>query len=218
MVADGDRTRRTSLRRREILGAALETVIDSGESGMFVHEVCARAGVGVGTLYHHFGSKDLLLATLHYSLLNDYQAGAGAVLAADPPAEPGIKDTVSYHLRWLVKHPRPATFLLQYPFAGYRSPDVAQGLLDENARFLATVKGWLDRRMSDGELRRLPFEMVTAVLIGPVHHWVRSALYRGVPSPAAVRSASQELSASAWEALRPVGPRSPLPSGTRRRR
>lgn len=218
MVVDGDRVRRTSLRRREILGAALETVIESGESGMFVQEVCSRADVSVGTLYHHFGSKDLLLATLHYTLLNDYQSGAGAILAVDPPAEPGIKDTVSYHLRWLVKHPRPATFLLQHPFAGYRSPDVAQDLLDENARFLATVKDWLDRRMTAGELRRLPFEMVTAVLIGPVHHWVRSAPYRGAPSQAAVRSASRELACSAWDALRPVGPRSPRPSGTRRRR
>lgn len=217
MVVDGERSRRTSRRRAEILAAALDTVVELGESGMFVQEVCARAGVSVGTLYHHFGSKDLLLATLHYSLLNEYQSGAGAILAADPPAEPGIKDTVEYHLRWMVRHPRPATFLLQYPFAGFRSSDVDPGLLAENADFLSTVKGWLDRRMAAGELRRLPFEMVTAVLIGPVHHWARSALFRDAASASAVRAAGVELSESAWAALRPAGPRSPRPSNTHRR-
>jgi len=217
MVAEGERWRRTSRRRAEILGATLDTVIELGESGMFVQEVCARAGVSVGTLYHHFGSKDLLLASLHYSLLNDYQSGAGTILAADPPAEPGIKDTVEYHLRWMIRHPRPATFLLQYPFAGLRSADVDPGLLAENTAFLSTVKAWLDRRMSAGELRKLPFEMVTAVLIGPVHHWVRSALFRDAVSASAVRTAAVELSVSAWEALRPAGPRSPRPSSTRRR-
>lgn len=216
MTATGERTRKTSRRRAEILEAALDTVVDSGESGTFVQEVCVRAGVSVGTLYHHFGSKDLLLATLHYTLLNDYQAGAGALLSADPGAEQGIKETVAYHLGWLVHHPRPATFLLQQPFAGYRSPDVAPELLAENAAFLATVKGWLQEKTSAGELKNLPFDVVTAVLIGPVHHWVRSALYRGVPSPGAVRSAAAELSEAAWEALRPTGPRSPRPSGTRR--
>ncbi|HVA72981.1 MAG TPA: TetR/AcrR family transcriptional regulator [Acidimicrobiales bacterium] len=218
MVTAGGRTRKTLRRRADILAAALDTIVETGESGMFVQKVCARAGVSVGTLYHHFGSKDLLLATLHYSLLNDYQSGAGAILAADPRAELGIKDTVDYHLRWLVRHPRPATFLLQHPFAGYRSDDVAAELLDENAEFLAVVKGWLDKRMAGGELRKLPFETVTAVLIGPVHHWVRSALYRGVPSQAAVRSASLELSGTAWEALRPADLRSPHRSGTRRKK
>src|SRR5579863_8715903 len=214
METPGERARKTSRRRKDILAAALDAVVDSGDSGTFVQEVCRRSGVSVGTLYHHFGSKDLLLATLHYSVLNDYQSGALAILAADPPAEPGIRDTVAYHLRWLVRHPRPATFLLQHPFSGYRSPDVAPELVAENAVFLATVKGWLDRRMAAGDLRRMPFEMVTAVLIGPVHHWVRGALFRGGPSPAVVRSASVGLADAAWEALRPAGPRSPRPSGT----
>lgn len=216
MTHTGERTRKTSRRRADILAAVLDTYVESGESGTFVQEVCARAGVSVGTLYHHFGSKDLLLATLHYTILNDYQSGAGALLAADPPAEQGIRETVAYHLRWLVHHPRPATFLLQQPFAGYRSPDVAPELLAENDAFLSTVKGWLQRRMSAGELKDLPFEVVTAVLIGPVHHWARSALYRGTPSPGAVRTAIGELSDASWQGLRPAGPRSPRPSGTPR--
>lgn len=213
-----DRQRRTTQRRRDILEAALGAIVEVGESGGFVEEVCRRASVSVGTVYHHFGSKDRLIATLHYTVLNEYQRGAGAILAADPPAERGVKETVDHHLKWLVRHPRPATFLLQQPFAGYRSDDVPAELVAENSAFLTLVRSWLDRRMSAGELRPMPFELVVSLLIGPVHHWVRAALFRGSPSAASVRLACAEIGEGAWQALRPADPLSPRPSGTRRTR
>ena len=195
----------TERRRATILDAALGTFIEVGESGTFIQEVCARAGVSVGTLYHHFGSKDQLIATLHYTLLNEYQSGAGPILAADPPAEAGVRDTVAYHLDWLVGHPRPATFLLQQPFAGYRSDRVPDELVRINDEFLAVVHGWLERRMAAGELRRLPFDVVVALLIGPLHHWVRAQLFLD-PQKAARRlpAAAPGLADGAWASLRPT--------------
>ncbi len=203
-MAPGRTRETTGQRRRDILEAALDTFIEVGESGTFIQEVCSRADVSVGTLYHHFGSKDQLIATLHYALLDDYQSGAGPILAADPPAEAGVRDTVAYHVNWLVGHPRPATFLLQQPFAGYRSDQVPADLLRDNAEFLRIVHGWLDRRMEEGQLKKLPFDVVVALLIGPVHHWVRGELYldpkrAAAKAPAAVTA----LADGAWQALRP---------------
>lgn len=194
----------TDERRRRILEATLDVFLDVGESGTFIQEVCRRSGVSVGTLYHHFGSKDQLIATLHYALLDDYQSGAGPILAADPPAEAGVRDTVAYHVRWLVGHPRPAMFLLQQPFAGYRSDQVPRALVAENEAFLDTVHGWLDRRMEDGQLRRLPFDVVVALLIGPLHNWVRAQLFLD-PGRAARRApeAAGVLADGAWRSLRP---------------
>jgi AcrR family transcriptional regulator len=210
------RQQRTEQRRRDILDAALDTLVDVGESGSFIEEVCQRASASVGTVYHHFGSKDQLIATLHYYVLNEYQRGAGKLLAGDPPAERGVKETVDHHLRWLIRNPRPAMFLLQQPFAGYRSSDVSPDLMQENAEFLALVRSWLDRRMSAGELRVLQFDLVVALLIGPVHHWARSALFRGTPSASIAKRASSEIAEGAWRALRPADPRLVRPSGTRR--
>lgn len=202
----GDRRPRqaSDRRRRDILEATLEVFVEEGESGTFIQEVCSRAEVSVGTLYHHYGSKDQLIATLHYTLLDRYQSGAGPILAADPEAEAGIRDTVEYHVNWLVGHPREATFLLQQPFAGYRSEQVPADLVARNEEFLATVHGWLDRRMDGGDLKRLPFDVVVALLIGPLHHWVRSQLFID-PVRAASRAprAITTLADGAWEALGP---------------
>ncbi|HET6965136.1 MAG TPA: TetR/AcrR family transcriptional regulator [Acidimicrobiales bacterium] len=203
-MAPGRTRETTGQRRRDILEAALDTFIQVGESGTFIQEVCSRADVSVGTLYHHFGSKDQLIATLHYALLDDYQSGAGPILTADPPAEPGVRETVAYHVNWLVGHPRQATFLLQQPFAGYRSDQVPADLLQDNAAFLEVVHGWLDRRMEDGQLKKLPFDVVVALLIGPVHHWVRGELYLDpVRAAAKAPEAVTALADGAWQALRP---------------
>ena len=220
MPARSDREPRreaTRQRRADILSAALETFNDVGDSGTFIQQVCSRAGVSVGTVYHHFGSKDQLIATLHYTLLNDYQSGAGPILADNPSAEDGVRQTVDYHVRWLIGHPSEASFILQQPFAGYRSDNVPTSLTEENDDFLASVRTWLHAKMQEGELRKLPFETVVALLIGPIHHWARSALFLG--RARAVRhleSAAVELSDGVWQSLRPVDPRSARPSGTRR--
>jgi AcrR family transcriptional regulator len=203
-MAPGRTRETTGQRRREILDAALDTFIEVGESGTFIQEVCSRAEVSVGTLYHHFGSKDQLIATLHYSLLDEYQSGAGPILEVDPPAEVGIRETVSYHVRWLIDHPRKATFLLQQPFAGFRSDQVPADLVEQNERFLAIVHGWLDRRMEAGELKILPFDVIVALLIGPLHNWVRGALW--LDPGRAVRKADAAIAAlaeGAWQSLRP---------------
>lgn len=190
-------------RRREILLAALDAFLEIGETGTFIQEVCQRSGVSVGTLYHHFGSKEQLIATLHHFLLDQYQSGAGPILAADPPAEEGIRQTVGYHVHWLVDHPREATFLLQQPFAGYRSDSVPDHLIASNREFLSIVHGWLERRMEAGELKRLPFDVIVALLIGPVHHWVRGELFLSFERARAKADKTiTELADGAWQALR----------------
>jgi AcrR family transcriptional regulator len=219
--SDGSPPRRRSTNRRsEILDATLDTLVDVGDSGTFIQEVCSRSGVSVGTLYHHFGSKDLLIATLHYTVLNEYQSGAGALLSASPPpgAEEGIKSTVEYHVRWLIGHPKEAAFLLNYPYAGLRSSSVPAELIEQNRVFMRLVRRWLGHQMDDGAIERLPFDTVVALLIGPIHHWARAELYRGRDHAARhLGETSAVLAEGVWRSLRPAEARSPGQSGGRSR-
>jgi AcrR family transcriptional regulator len=205
MAVDGIRRNSTRMRREEILAATLDCFVEEGAGGTFITDVCGRAEVSVGTLYHHFGSKEQLLATLHMVTLNAYQAYALPVLVADPPAHRGVTDTVAAHLRWLSDHPREATFLLQQPFVGQRNGSAPAELVAENNEFLAVVRAWLARRSAGGELRDLPFDTVVALLIGPIHHWIRAALHEGQlerMNPEVVDAAVAELGEGAWQALR----------------
>jgi AcrR family transcriptional regulator len=57
--------------RARILAAALEEASDSGFHGAAVARIAARAGVAVGTLDYHFGSRRELLRELMGSLVSD---------------------------------------------------------------------------------------------------------------------------------------------------
>jgi len=61
-------------RRRQLIEATLEVVAERGLSGTKVSDVTQRAGLSVGTVNQHFGSKEgLLTATLAY-LAEELQA------------------------------------------------------------------------------------------------------------------------------------------------
>lgn len=52
------------VRRRQLLDAAAEVILEKGYDSMAVSEVADRAGVGKGTVYLYFDSKAALLAGL----------------------------------------------------------------------------------------------------------------------------------------------------------
>lgn len=73
--------------RTAILDAAEEVFASSGFYGAKVHDIAARAGVAVGTIYNHFGQKeDVLLA-----LLRQRMAETEKVLAPAPDDPAGFE-------------------------------------------------------------------------------------------------------------------------------
>lgn len=91
-------------RRRDILDAALACFVDKGLVATTIEEIRLAAGASIGSLYHHFDSKDDLATALYVEGLRDYQEGAVAELHAHPGAEEGVKAAVVYHLRWVMCH------------------------------------------------------------------------------------------------------------------
>ncbi|HVW57033.1 MAG TPA: TetR/AcrR family transcriptional regulator [Rhizobiaceae bacterium] len=57
--------RRDAARNREKLIAAAAALVAEGEGELSLATVAERAGVGIGTLYRHFPSRDALLAALY---------------------------------------------------------------------------------------------------------------------------------------------------------
>lgn len=74
-------------KREAILAAALGLFVERGFHGTAVPEVAARAGVGAGTIYRYFASKEALVNAL-------YQREKGllaAIMLKDFPADVGAR-------------------------------------------------------------------------------------------------------------------------------
>ncbi|MBX5470815.1 MAG: TetR family transcriptional regulator [Thermoleophilaceae bacterium] len=200
MIAEAQATPRSRDRRRAILDAALAAFDERGFAQASIEDVRRRSGASVGSIYHHFGDKQGLAATLYAEGLRDYQQGFLRAIGRHASAREGIEAAVRHHLRWIAANPKLARFMLES-----RDPELArlagERVREDNRRFFARVQEWLDGHAARGAIRRLPRELYPALLVGPsqelARHWLAGRV-RG-----SLRAAERHLGEAAWRALAP---------------
>jgi AcrR family transcriptional regulator len=80
-----ERPKRADARRNyeKVLEAAREAFAEGGESTS-LEEIARRAGVGIGTLYRHFPSRQALLEALYLDEVEEVSRSAAALEGEDP--------------------------------------------------------------------------------------------------------------------------------------
>lgn len=79
-VAEGRRN------RQNLIVAAAEAFA-SGDERVSLDRIAKDAGVGIGTLYRHFPTREALVEAVYYDQLERLRVGAQELLSAHPPAE-----------------------------------------------------------------------------------------------------------------------------------
>jgi AcrR family transcriptional regulator len=97
---------------QRVLDAAREVFGESGAEAS-IEEIAARAGVGIGTVYRRFASKDALIDELLRLSIEALLRAAGAALAAPPQA--GLEQYLRACGREFASHARYADLLLTRP-------------------------------------------------------------------------------------------------------
>jgi AcrR family transcriptional regulator len=115
-VARSGLRRDARLNYERILAAARDVFGESGADAA-MEEIAARAGVGVGTVYRRFASKDALIDELLGLALNDLLADADRALTRTDGF--GLHELLYAFGRSFAEHARYANLLLQ------RQPDAA---------------------------------------------------------------------------------------------
>jgi AcrR family transcriptional regulator len=87
LLGDAAPERRDAARNREALLLAAQALVDQcGIDGVTMDAVAARAGVGKGTVFRRFGSREGLMAALLNFSETEWQA---SVISGPPPLGPG---------------------------------------------------------------------------------------------------------------------------------
>jgi AcrR family transcriptional regulator len=180
--------------RERLLRAALVRFHDDGALSATLEDIRREAGVSVGTLYHYFPDKAGLAAELYVELLGQFQDGFLAELRAHASPEEGVKAGVRFYLRWVSVNRAAAALLLGGRPRGHAT------LQRRNQRFFAEAMAWWQTHVHYGALRELPFELITALWLGPAHeytrHWVAGRARRVPAADADV------LADAAWLTLK----------------
>jgi AcrR family transcriptional regulator len=158
--------------RQRALDAALALFEARGVANTTIEEVRDRSGVSIGSLYHHFGSRDGLVAALFDELLLRYRRHLMAALSDSEDARALLDGFVRAHIGWAVGNPAAARFLSEHR----RNPAVTSGeaqLQQGTADFLRPILTRLKPAVSAGTIRSLPPELLLSLVIGPVQTWTR---------------------------------------------
>ncbi|MBP7585688.1 MAG: TetR/AcrR family transcriptional regulator [Spirochaetes bacterium] len=198
-------------RRADILRAALACFIENGVAGTSVSDICAKAGVSVGSLYHHYRSMDGLAAALYLEGIRDYQNGMAGVLARDVTAREGVRAIVRYHLGWVEQNRDWARFLFHERHAPFMG-DTEEEFRKMNSVFIANMAAWIARHVESGKLRRMPPDLYACVMLGPCQEFSRVFLSGNCITP--IGKAIMEIGESVWNAVSAAG----YPAGALKKR
>jgi AcrR family transcriptional regulator len=186
-------------RRSTILAAALAAFSERGYEATTIADVRRSSKASVGSIYHHFGDKRGIAASLFVECVAAYQATLATALEGEADAERGIRGVVLAHLDWVRANPQRAGFMLER-----REPEVAEAsaarLRGLNLEFFEVVRAWMAPHVRAGEMRRLPLELFYVIVLGPSQELSR--LWLRDPDPKRLAAARRALPRAAWDAVR----------------
>ncbi|AEW98807.1 transcriptional regulator, TetR family (plasmid) [Streptantibioticus cattleyicolor NRRL 8057 = DSM 46488] len=149
-----------------LLRAAEEVFSERPVDEVTVEEIAGRAGVAVGSIYNHFGSKTgLHAAVVARALAADQDYMDGAYLPERSPVAQ-IRAAADAYLRFYLDHPDFFRLLAfpqspgRYPAGRELSSRLVRTVTEQNERLVAALRAAVDR----GEVRPVDAEEVATVL------------------------------------------------------
>jgi AcrR family transcriptional regulator len=142
--------------RARILEAALEVASERGFHRASVARIAERAGVAVGNLHYHFGSRDELLRELMESLMEELHAEVQAALPEDGSVLEREEAALRTYLAYVHRHPG---WVRLSEEVRIHHPDLYQQGV---ALWLALFREGIEQAVARGELREMSGDEIAA--------------------------------------------------------
>jgi AcrR family transcriptional regulator len=161
--------------KRLILNCALACFNELGIQATTIETIRERSNSSIGSIYHHFGNKDGLIAALFFAALDDQLALATTRIQNAASAKEAIEALVQTYLEWVTQQPGLARFLSQARAAIANGPFGGE-LVERNKRRYGEILKWLEKGVKDGSVRPLPRETYASLIIGQSDNYCRAWL------------------------------------------
>ena len=188
---------RAQLKRRILLGA-LACFNEHGIEPTTIEMLKERCDASVGNLYHHFGSKEGLVAALFFAALDDQGTLTEARLAQATTLREGVAALVLSYVDWVTAQPELARYLFQARAAVAKGPH-GRELQQRNRQRGKTLMAWFTQPQHLAGLRDWPAELFPSLIIGQAENYCRAWLSGRVKtSPEHYR---EMLAEAAWSSV-----------------
>jgi AcrR family transcriptional regulator len=177
-------------KRAAILEAALDLFVERGFHGTAVPAIAERAGVGAGTIYRYFESKEALVNALYREWKQAISTSVISRMPVGRPPREQFRAVFERMCEFVAEHPKVYAFLELHHHAPYLDEDnraTEQGIYDFAEAFVRDAQ----RR---GIVREAPPAVLLALMHGAFVGLVRFCREGRVPwQPAELAAAEQAL-------------------------
>ena len=188
-------------RKQEILQAALACFTEHGVDATTIEMIRDRSGASIGSLYHHFGNRERIIAALYLEGIGEYAALLEAGLVDTLEAEACVKLFVTCYVDWVVANPDWARFIL-HNRGRVEAGEWGERLREHNRAHGQRIGAVLRRHREAGAFRPMPGDCFVSVVIGPAHDMARNWL--AGRSSTALADCRELLAQIAWDSVRAV--------------
>ena len=182
-------------KRAAILKATLELIAEHGFHGTAMSMVADKAGVGAGTIYRYFGSKEDLITQLYLEIKREM----GKAILVGYSEELSLRER--FRTLWLnmldyyTDHPRELAFLEQFDNSPYMVPEVKEAF----SEYYEPLIRFFQYAFQEGVFKKMPVAMLSTftleVAISLAKHHAAGEL--------TLDDETKELAMSAtWDALK----------------
>lgn len=184
--------------KRQILRCALVLFNAQGIDTTTIDAIRAESQTSVGSIYHHFGNKDGVVAALYMAALDDQARLRDSYVSGVGSTQAWVQALVHSYVDWVVNQPEWARFQYQARYAVAQSAFSDQ-LKEANRARNAQMRDWFSDPAHRQEIRDLPRELIPSLIIGPAESYCRAWLSGRVKqSPQLYR---QQLAEATWRAV-----------------
>ncbi len=158
---------KTSEKRADIMQAALELIAAQGFHRTPMAEIAGKAGVGAGTIYRYFESKDVLIKELYRGLEEKMRATILEGYPVERPLRERFLYLIRELLRYLITNPLHFRYMEQYFNSPYGISTHRERLLGKsgNQDILMDI---FEQGIEQRVLKELPKAVLSSLAFGPL--------------------------------------------------
>jgi AcrR family transcriptional regulator len=154
-------------KRDEIMGAALELIVEHGFHGAPMAMIAERAGVGAGTIYRYFENKDIMIHELYRDLEERIYPVLLEGYTREMPFRGQFVHLGTALLRYFIDNPLDFSYLEQFHHSPYGAAFRRERLLG-NREGCSVFLELFERGMTQQVIKDLPLAIITALFFGPL--------------------------------------------------
>ena len=191
----------TRERRESVLIAALTFFTELGLETTTIQDIRRAAGCSIGSIYHHFGSKEGIAEELFIDGMQRFHSGLLDKVSRQTSAQSSVKAVVYFYSAWVTENQTLAQYLhsrdIDFSVEGKKRIKIL------HSEQITQTFEWFAPFVQSGNMRRLPLESYIPIICGPVQEYTRRWLsdplkqtpfdLKGVFADAAWRAIGQDV-------------------------